>query len=268
MIKHQDIFAEVDRLAPYDLAESWDPTGPTLGCLSDKTEGVLLTLDLTNKALSLAKQNHCNLIISHHPFLFAPIQKLMADNPEQKLLLDLAAAGITVFSSHTNLDAAEAGVAVSFLQAALKGLSYKKDLKILAADLQNPKVGQGRLVDLDQPVLLSALQAFFDRNLSTSCQTNTDRDRPVQKLAFTPGAFDESWIPLLLENKVEVLVTGEIKHHVSVMLEERGIALLAAGHGASEQTVIPLLADQLRAAFPQINFVENPGILYNQLRSE
>ncbi len=52
------------------------------------------------------------------------------------------------------------------------------------------------------------------------------------------------------------------------MLHERSIALFAAGHGASEQTVIPLLKHKLAEEFSEIYFVENPGINYNQLRSE
>ncbi len=267
-MKHQDIYNQLNQIAPYQIAEEWDPTGPVLGNLYDQTKSVLLSLDLTDKSYQLAVENDCNLIITHHPFLFTPINRILAENPEQHLLLKLIKQGMTVISCHTNLDAAENGVAVSFLEQSLRGLSYHSDLEILVKNEHYSQVGHGRIVSLTQPVLLSRIQKQIDFNLKTSSQINTDSDRKIKKICFTPGAFDESWIPLLAEKQIELLITGEIKHHVGVMLNERGIAMLAAGHGASEQTVIPHLKSILEEIFPAINFVENPGIIYNLLKSE
>lgn len=265
---HNDLYAHIDKLAPYQHAEPWDPTGPTIGWLNDQTQGVVLSLDLTNETLKIAKENHCNLIITHHPFLFSPIQKLMSDDIEQKLLLELIQNKITCFSCHTNLDAAENGVAVTFLKETLSGISFSQDIKILQANLDNPDLGHGRIVMLDKKAKLSTLIHEFEANLLTVIQVNTDQDNLIRRIVFIPGAFDEEWIPLLEEEQIDLLVTGEIKHHATVMLNERKIAVFAVGHGASEQTVIPYLAKSLKKVFPNINFVESSKIVYNYLRSE
>lgn len=268
LISHNDIYTRIAELAPYEHAETWDPTGPTLGWFNDQTSGVVVSLDLTNEALQIAKDNHCNLIITHHPFLFSPIHKMMADNVEEKLLLSLASEKITCFSCHTNLDAAEQGVAVTMFKQSLGDISYEKNIEILQPNLEEPNIGHGRILKLTEKMKLSSLLKAIENNLSTVIQVNTDQNDFVEKIAFTPGAFDEEWIATLVKKEIDLLVTGEIKHHVSVMLKERNIALFAAGHGASEQTIVPYLVDQLKTSFPNIPFVENPGIVYNCLRSE
>ncbi|NLM18621.1 MAG: Nif3-like dinuclear metal center hexameric protein [Clostridiaceae bacterium] len=268
MIKHQDILDYINEIAPYPDAEVWDPTGPTLGWLDDQTKGVVLSLDLTSDAYKLALTDNCNLIITHHPFIFSPFKQFVADNFEQSLLLDLAAKRISVISCHTNLDVAVEGVATSFIQAALNPESYFSDIKIFIPHEMKPEVGHGRIVMLKEEQRLSHLLKQVESNLKTTIQVNLDENLTVQKIVFTPGSFDESWIPQLEQQAVDLLITGEIKHHVGVMLKERGIAMFAAGHGASEQTVIPLLQTKLTNKFSKINFVENPGITYNQLRSE
>ncbi|MGB4610547.1 MAG: Nif3-like dinuclear metal center hexameric protein [Saccharofermentanales bacterium] len=268
MVKHREILDYINEIAPYSDAEQWDPTGPTLGWLDDQTEGAVLSLDLTSDAYKLALANNCNLIITHHPFIFSPLKHFIADNFEQSLLLDLAAQKISVISCHTNLDVAAEGVATSFLQAALEPGSYYSDIKILIPHEIENAVGHGRIVRLKEEQNLSSLLQQVENNLKTTVQVNLDQNWTIQRIVFTPGSFDESWIPRLEQQKVDLLITGEIKHHVGVMLKERGIAMFAAGHGASEQTVIPLLKSKLSNKFSKINFVENPGITYNQLRSE
>lgn len=266
-MKHIDILNEMEQLAAYEFKEDWDPTGPALGDLQAKTNGVVLSLDLTYQALQLALENHCNLIISHHPFLFSPIQQIMADCKEQALLLDLMKHEISYFSAHTNLDIAEKGVAVTFMKQSLQNMDYALEGILLPNEL-NPKIGHGRIVKLQSAVKLKHLMQEIEHNLQTVCQVNTDRDVEIKRIAFTPGSFDESWIEQLEALQVDLLVTGEIKHHVSVMLYERNITLLAVGHGASEQTIIPFLNKHFTEKFPELNFVENPGIVYNHLRSE
>jgi dinuclear metal center YbgI/SA1388 family protein len=265
---HREIYNYLNKIAPYEDAEDWDPTGPTLGWLDDQTTAAVISLDLTSQAYELALKNKCNLIITHHPFIFSPINQLITDDFEQGLLLKLAEKRISSISCHTNLDAAIEGVATAFVETALTKDSYLKNPEILIPLEDKAEVGHGRIVTLNQEQLLSKLLVQVEHNLSSRIQVNTDQDRDVKRIAFTPGAFEESWIPELKKQNIDLLITGEIKHHATVMLHERSIALFAAGHGASEQTVIPLLKHKLAEEFSEIYFVENPGINYNRLRSE
>ena len=101
----QKIYEEMQRMAPLELAESWDNPGLLVDC-GGEVSRVLVALDVTAETLAEAEQNGCQLIVTHHPVIFHPLKKLSpADLPFQ-----LVQKGISAICMHTNLDAAEGGV--------------------------------------------------------------------------------------------------------------------------------------------------------------
>ena len=101
----QKIYKEMQRMAPLELAESWDNPGLLVDC-GGEVSRVLVALDVTAETLAEAEQNGCQLIVTHHPVIFHPLKKLSpADLPFQ-----LVQKGISAICMHTNLDAAEGGV--------------------------------------------------------------------------------------------------------------------------------------------------------------
>lgn len=70
--------------------------------------------------------------------------------------------------------------------------------------------------------------------------------RPLRRVAVFTGAGRmavENW-----RGQADALITGEISHHPAREAEARGIAVIAAGHFATEQPVVPFFAKHLRAA--------------------
>lgn len=130
-------------------------------------------------------------------------------------------------------------------------LKLGKTFQIQSRTEQLP-YGYGRVVRLKESLLLSDFIAQLQKNLSPSgILQNFSKDEIQQKfiqtLAFSNGAFDETWISLLKEKKVDVLVTGEIKHHVLMALKAEGIAVLCVGHGTSEIYGMEFLKNYLEA---------------------
>jgi len=100
----------LDIIAPATLAQSWDNTGLLVGDKSTGCRRVLLCIDLTGPVLAEAIADKCGLVVSYHPPLFKPIQKVLADSVETDALVHQAIAnGIAVYSPHTALDAADGG---------------------------------------------------------------------------------------------------------------------------------------------------------------
>ena len=66
--KNYTIFNKLEELAPLSLAESWDNSGLQLGSGEQTVNGVLVTLDVDEKAVDMAKDVGANLIISHHRY--------------------------------------------------------------------------------------------------------------------------------------------------------------------------------------------------------
>ncbi len=107
--------------APPGSAQDYDNVGLQVGDASRSVETGLLALDATPDVLEEAKSIDADLIITHHPLLFRPLDGVTADGYESTLALRLAEAGIGLYSIHTNLDAAPGGV--SFALADRLGLT-------------------------------------------------------------------------------------------------------------------------------------------------
>ena len=56
---------------------------------------------------------------------------------------------------------------------------------------------------------------------------------------------------------MDTVVSGEIKHHVCVELEECGVNSVIAGHSATEQIYLEKLRETLSEKFPSIKFIVN-----------
>ena len=71
----QQLYEAMQRIAPLELAESWDNPGLLVDCAGEVTR-VLVTLDITPEVVTEAAAKHCEAIVAHHPVIFDPLKKL------------------------------------------------------------------------------------------------------------------------------------------------------------------------------------------------
>ncbi len=105
-----EIVAFMNQFAPRTLAEEWDNVGLLVGHAESDVSAVMTCLTLTPDVAAEAIERDVDLIVSHHPVMFRPIQTITAADPQGKMLLDLISAGIAVFCPHTAYDSAIAGI--------------------------------------------------------------------------------------------------------------------------------------------------------------
>ena len=105
----QQIAASIENVAPLCWAEEWDNCGLLVGELTAQVQRVFLCLDTDRETLSAASARNCQLIISHHPPLFYPLKKIVADNPQARLIVSAIKAGLNLYAAHTNFDKAPCG---------------------------------------------------------------------------------------------------------------------------------------------------------------
>ena len=103
-MKIQELVSYLDNLIPAGLQEDYDNAGFLLGNVQDEISGVLISIDLTPEVVEEAVKKHCNLIVTHHPFIFSGIKRITPSNTSGKMIFRLIEQHISVYSAHTNLD--------------------------------------------------------------------------------------------------------------------------------------------------------------------
>lgn len=108
--KVKDIVSIMEKNFPLYLAEAWDNVGLQLGFMDKDLERVMIALDLDEEIFEQAVRKKVSMIITHHPLFFKPIKRIDLATAEGNMIKKLIKEDITVYSSHTNLDAAEQGL--------------------------------------------------------------------------------------------------------------------------------------------------------------
>ncbi len=344
-VKCQVVIDAIERLAPRNLAESWDNVGLLLGSPAQKITKVLVTLDVTQAVVNQAVQDGIDLIVTHHPVIFTPVKNIRTDFPQGQILASLLKANIAVYAAHTNLDSATGGVndilsaklnlqdvkplAVSHTEKLYKlivfvpkthlevvrrtlsdfgaghighyshctfgavgtgtfmplegaqpfignahTLEYVEEVRLetivteknsrrvikemlkvhpyeeVAYDLislENPghAFGLGRVGKLSSPMLLSQFISCVKSALGIKYVNVAGvQDQVIKKVAVCGGS-GASFVRKAAFAGADVLVTGDVKYHEAQDALAAGIAIIDAGHFATEQPVIPYVAEYL-----------------------
>lgn len=230
----QQVLEEMQRIAPPELACSWDNVGLLVDA-GRPVERALTALDITPAVVREAAEKGCTLIVSHHPVIFDPIKRIAADDVPALLLR----SGISAICMHTNLDAADGGV-----NDTLAALLEMKDTAPFAE-------GCGRIGTLAAPATAAALAERCAAVLHTRCHY-VEAARPVRTLAEVSGAGG-SFLQEAIDRGADCLVTGEAAHHIALLARQKGVGLVVAGHWGTEHPVAAVLAARLTEALPGLH---------------
>ena len=108
-MKIKDIAAEIEKIAPPELAQDLDNVGLLIGDGKRNVRNILLTIDVTGEVVAEAKRLKADLIVSYHPVIWDGLKQVTPDGPGG-VVYDLIRSGISVYSIHTALDSAIGGV--------------------------------------------------------------------------------------------------------------------------------------------------------------
>jgi len=128
---------------------------------------------------------------------------------------------------------------------------------------RRPEVGLGRIGRLDGKISLAEFAERVKAALAVpALRLVGDGDRPVGKVALCGGS-GASLIGEAARRGADVLVTGDVKYHEARNAESQGLALIDAGHFATERLMVAGLAEALRRASEErgldIEFIEMTG---------
>jgi len=122
------VIKHFEKGTPPCIAWVKDNVGLQVGNPKDEVANIILALDLDEKVLQQAIKKKCNLIITHHPFIFNPISKLNFDTSKKsQIIKKLITNNITLYSAHTNLDYTKGGVSFELAsRLQLKNITFLK----------------------------------------------------------------------------------------------------------------------------------------------
>ena len=246
-----DIYAFLNDLAPVRYQMDFDNAGFLVGDGSAAVERVLLALDITNEVIAEAAALHAQLIVSHHPLIFTPLRHATSDDLTGRKVLALARHGIAAVCMHTNLDIADGGVNDA-LMAAL-GAEVTGGLEPSGTDADGGMLTCGRVGRLPEPMALSDFLPYVADLLHANGLRYVDGGRPVQKLAVCGGSGG-SMLELAAQKGCDTFVTADVKYDRFLAAKELGINLIDADHFCTENVIIPVLYEKLRAQFPALAF--------------
>lgn len=178
-----DIARALEAWAPPGSKLSFDRVGLQVGEPGREAGRVLVALDLTPAVVAEAEAWGAGLVITHHPLLFRPLERLVPTDLVAAMAYRLARAGIAAYALHTNLDAAPGGV--SFALGELLGLEELRFLEPMAEAVAKlvtfvpeahleavrealAEAGAGRIGGYDACAFTSAGTGFFRPGAGTS----------------------------------------------------------------------------------------------------
>jgi dinuclear metal center YbgI/SA1388 family protein len=106
----QDIVNLLESRYPSAWAVTGDRVGLEVGHPGQQVEAILVALEATPAIIAEASQRGAQLLLTHHPLLYQPLQEVREDRPGGRLLAALLRAGLAMVSCHTNLDIAPGGL--------------------------------------------------------------------------------------------------------------------------------------------------------------
>ncbi len=242
----KDITEFLNKKVPLEYQEPYDNSGLIVGDRLQQVEKVLVCIDITMKVLEEARENNCNLIVSHHPLIFSPKKNIIKGNLVDDCLFFAIKNDIAIYSMHTNLDNIKQGV--SFELAKVLDLKEPNILKPKAAF--NMEIGSG-VIGMTNSTSSSEYIDFIKSRFPTSQIKHTALlEKSINKVAVCggSGAF---LINEAKQQNADIYITGDLKYHDYFLSEEK-IILVDIGHYESEEITKNLIFDILSNKFSNI----------------
>ncbi len=231
-MKISDVIERFEKEFPQELAYEWDNVGLLVGDRNREVTSVVTCLDVTEDVIDFAKNMEAELIISHHPVIFSPINRINRDTKSGRLLMDAIENKIAIYSAHTNCDKAESGINTRL--AEMLGLDFVEPLE---------DDGLGRIGNLSEPVAFDEFAKVVEDTLAIKVRFCGDTKKLVRRVAVCSGAGSDV-IPTAIAKGADVLVTGDTKYHQMLDFKD-DINIIDAGHFGTECVVAEIFAEIL-----------------------
>ncbi len=215
----------------------WDPVGIQLGEGLAEVGRVAVCHEVTETVVATLENDPVDLLVSYHPLLFTPTNRILAGRSAGARSYRLIRAGINLLVTHTDFDAAPGGTA-----DALAGFFDLHDVEEFGEDPESGLPAIGRFGGF-QGTIGTVDAMLADEFGPGGLRVSGDRTRRIESLAVVPGAG--SGLIEAAADLAEVLVTGDVGHHRAVVAADLGLAVVDPGHIATERPGMSALVEMV-----------------------
>ncbi|VWL84805.1 Nif3-like dinuclear metal center hexameric protein [Oceanivirga miroungae] len=238
-MKVEEILDILNEKYPFNIAEPWDNVGLLVGEKDANVEKILVALEVTYKVIDYAVNNNFDLIITHHPMIFHPLKRIEKEDVLGYKIIEAIQNNVNIIAMHTNLDSAKEGLneyVLDKMNLDFRYLSYEETLN-------KPY----RMIELNKRTSIFDIVESVKKGLNIKrlkvTYNSYYNDEYIKKIAIVTGS-GSSFIPLFI-NKVDLIITADLTHHIALDTMEKGISLIDFGHHESESPSIDLIKDYL-----------------------
>jgi dinuclear metal center YbgI/SA1388 family protein len=242
-----DLIDALDELIDLSRAADWDPVGLQVGSPLDRVDRVGVCHEITATVIDEALSARVTTLVTYHPLIFAPTMAFVEGATPQGRALALARARVSVIVVHTAFDAAPGGTAESLARAiGLIGMLG------FACQDGDPRRCIGRIGTVET-VSLGVFASMVAGRLDVPVRVAGDAESMVERVSVIPGSGG-SFVDDAADIS-DVLVTGDVKHHDARRALDRGVAIIDAGHIATERPGVEALYAALSTLVDDIVWV-------------
>jgi dinuclear metal center YbgI/SA1388 family protein len=212
-----DIVKRIEEFAPLETQEEWDCSGWVVNVDGyDDIRKIMLCLTVTDDVIRQAKEQKCDMIVSHHPMFCVPTR--LSSSP---LWGEGHGEGLNIYCAHTNLDKAKGGTTDTIIDKL--GLAPYKI-----------SINHEFLRIIDYKTSVEDFSNLIKKISPNARLVNNKKIKEFKKIAFCAGSGSE-FIKDAQELGADCIVTGDLKFHTALDSE---IAVYDAGHFESEILVL------------------------------
>ncbi len=238
----------LEEIAPLSWQESYDNAGLILGNPDMDCTGVMVCLDIMPEIVDEAIEKGCNMILSHHPFIFFGVKKITYGSNIDTILRKAMKKDIAVYASHTNMDSSSTGV--NYMLAKKIGLTNIQRLQYSTIE-DKAYLGCGAIGELDKELSGEEFLNIVKEKLSLkSIRYFGNLKKKIKKVGLCGGAGAE-FVKDAMKNNCDCYLTGDIKYHNFLETEEK-ILLADIGHFESEQFILQRFQEIVKEKFPTL----------------
>ncbi len=235
-----DIAAALAERTNPEQTPDWDPAGLQLGDPELDVTSIAVCHEVTETVVVALESDPVDLLVTYHPLLFNPTNRILAGRSAGARSYRLIRAGVSLLVTHTDFDAAPGGTADAL--ASFLGL---REVAAFGADPVSglPAIGRWGTFEGSLGTIDAILSDAFG---PIGIRISGDRAMRADTVAVVPGSGSDL-IPAAAE-VARVLVTGDVPHHRAVMARDLGLSIVDPGHTATERPGMPALVAMVAGA--------------------